>query len=193
MLGERLTWRVFAGVAFAVSGIALLVRLGPVSATTEIVVAGLACVAATLCYGFAGPYTKKNLTGVAPVAGAANTMLSAAMVLLPAAVLSVPSKMPPAGAWLAVASLALFCSALAFIVYFQLIRNIGATQISAVTFLLPAFGIFWGWLFLGEQVTVGMLGGFVLIAIAAGLVLGIGPFRLRAAPAHRSGDYSRRD
>jgi drug/metabolite transporter (DMT)-like permease len=46
-----------------------------------------------------------------------------------------------------------------------------------VTFLLPAFGIFWGWLFLDEPVTLAMLGGFLLVALAAGLVLGIGPFR----------------
>jgi drug/metabolite transporter (DMT)-like permease len=193
MLGERLTWRVFAGVIFALAGIALLVRLGPVEVTTEVLVSALACALATLCYGFAGPYTKKNLTGLPPVAGAANTMLAAAAVLLPAAALSVPGAMPPLGAWLAVASLAFFCSALAFILYFQLIRSIGATQISAVTFLLPAFGIFWGWLFLGEKVTVPMLGGFVLVAIAAGLVLGIGPFSPRSAAGHPSADYSRRD
>jgi drug/metabolite transporter (DMT)-like permease len=191
MLGERLTWRVFAGVVFAVSGIALLVRLGPVEVTTEVLIAAFACVLATLCYGFAGPYTKKHLTGLPPVAGAANTLLAAAAVLVPVAALSLPPTAPPLGAWLAVTALAVFCSALAFILYFQLIRRIGATQISAVTFLLPAFGILWGWLFLGEKVTVPMLGGFVLIAIAAGLVLQIGPFSPRSIPARRSSDYSR--
>lgn len=193
MLGERLTWRVFAGVVFAVAGIALLVRLGPVDVTTEVFVAALACVIATVCYGFAGPYTKKHLTGLPAVAGAANTMLAAAVLLMPAALLTIPENMPPPGAWFAIASLAFLCSALAFVLYFQLIRNIGATQISAVTFLLPAFGIFWGWLFLGEKVTVPMLAGFVLVAIAAGLVLGIGPFSPRSAALLPSADYSRRD
>ncbi|MCC7258787.1 MAG: DMT family transporter [Gammaproteobacteria bacterium] len=177
MLGERLSWRVFAGVAAGMAGVALLVQLGPVALDREVVLAALACIAATVCYGFAGTYTKKHLAGLPAHGAAASTMLFAALVLAPFAAVSLPAGMPPAGAWLAVAALALFCSALAFFLYYQLIARIGATQISAVTFLLPAFGIFWGWLFLGEPVTPAMLGGFMLVGVAAGLVLGIGPFR----------------
>jgi drug/metabolite transporter (DMT)-like permease len=177
MVGERLTWRVFAGVAVAMAGIALLVRLGPVALDRELVLAALACIAATVCYGYAGAYTKKYLAGLPAHGAAANTMGWAALLLLPAALANLPAVRPPPLAWAAVLALGLLCTALAFLVYYQLIARIGATQIAAVTFLLPAFGIFWGWLFLGEPVTSAMLGGFVLVAIAAALVLGIGPFR----------------
>jgi drug/metabolite transporter (DMT)-like permease len=177
MLGERLGWRVIAGVAVGVTGVSMLVQLGPVALEREVVLAALACVAATACYGFAGTFTKKHLAGLPAHGAAANTMLFAAAVLAPAALGALPDGAPPALAWFAVVSLALFCSALAFFLYYQLIARIGATQISAVTFLLPAFGIFWGWLFLDEPVTLAMLGGFVLVAIAAGLVLELGPFR----------------
>jgi drug/metabolite transporter (DMT)-like permease len=179
MLGERLTWRVFAGVAAGIAGVSMLVQLGPVEIDRELVLAALACVAATACYGFAGTFTKKYLAGLPAHGAAANTMLFAAAVLAPAALLNLPAAPPPPVAWFAVTSLALLCSALAFFIYYQLIARIGATQISAVTFLLPAFGIFWGWLFLGEPVTLAMLGGFVMVGVAAGLVLGIGPFRAR--------------
>lgn len=181
MLGERLTWRVFAGVVTAIAGISMLVRLGPVPMNAEMLLAALACVLATVCYGYASTFTKKYLTGLPADAGAANTMVFAALVLFPAALLNVPPAMPPVSAWLAVCALALFCSALAFFIYFQLIVSIGATQIAAVTFLLPAFGILWGWLFLSEPVTPAMLGGFVLVAVAAALVLGLGPFRRRSS------------
>ena len=180
MLGERLTWRVFAGVLVGVAGVAMLVQLGPVALNRNVILAALACISATACYGFGGTFTKKYLAGLPAHGAAANTMLFAAAVLGPVALLNVPAAAPPVSAWLAVGALALFCSALAFFIYYQLIARIGATQISAVTFLLPAFGIFWGWLFLGEPVTVAMLGGFGLVAIAAGLVVGIGPFRGRA-------------
>jgi len=180
MLGERLGWQTFAGVAAGVAGAALLVQLGPVAVTPEVVQAVLACVAGTACYGYAGSYTKKRLAGLPAPAAAANTMLFAAAILLPAAALNLPPAPPPAGAWLALGGLALLCSALAYFLYYQLISRISATQIASVTFLLPAFGIFWGWLFLGEPVTAATLGGFVLVALAAGLVLGIGPFRSRA-------------
>jgi drug/metabolite transporter (DMT)-like permease len=181
MLAERLTWRVFGGVITSIAGIGMLVRLGPVALTRELALSALACVLATVCYGFASTYTKKHLTGLSAPAGAANTMICASLVLLPFALLNIPATVPPVGAWLAVCALALFCSALAFFVYFQLIARIGATQIGAVTFLLPAFGIFWGWLFLNEPVTPAMLGGFVLVAVAAALVLGLGPFRPRSS------------
>jgi drug/metabolite transporter (DMT)-like permease len=179
MLGERLTWRVFAGVAVGMAGVAMLVRLGPVAASRDVILAALACVGATACYGFAATFTKKRLAGLPAFGSAASTMLFAAAVLAPVALFNLPGKMPPPKAWIALGSLALFCSALAFFIYYQLIARIGATQISAVTFLLPAFGILWGWLFLGEPVTPAMLGGFGLVAAAAGLVLGIGPFRER--------------
>jgi drug/metabolite transporter (DMT)-like permease len=179
MLGERLTWRVFAGVIVGMSGIAMLVQLGPVAINRELMFAALACLVATACYGYAGSYTKKYIAGLPPHGAAANTMVFAAIMLLPGALLTVPVARPSLHAWMAIGGLSLLCSALAFFIYYQLIARIGATQIAAVTFLLPAFGIFWGWLFLDEPVTAAMLGGFALVAIAAGLVLGIGPFRPR--------------
>lgn len=178
MLQERLSWHVFAGVVFAMSGISLLVQLGPVAIDREVITAALACMLATVCYGFAGAYTKKYIAGLPAHGSAANTMMWGAVLLLPPALIALPDAHPSPVAWLAVTALGLVCTALAFFIYYQLIVRIGATQISAVTFLLPAFGIFWGWLILDEAVTLAMLGGFVLVAIAAGLVLGIGPFRL---------------
>jgi drug/metabolite transporter (DMT)-like permease len=177
MLREPLSWRVFAGVIVGMAGVAMLVQLGPVPINEHVLLAALACLFATASYGFAGSYTKKYLAGLPAHGAATNTMLFAAALLLPAAVFALPDSAPPSGAWLAIAGLSLLCSALAFFIYYQLIARIGATQIAAVTFLLPAFGIFWGWLFLGEPVTAATLGGFALVAIAAGLVLGIGPFR----------------
>jgi drug/metabolite transporter (DMT)-like permease len=180
MLAERLTWRVFAAAAIGAVGAGLLVQLGPVAVNLEVVLAALACILAVTCYGFAAAYTKKYLAGLPAHGAAASTMLLAAAVLAPAALFSLPAATPSAGAWGAVTGLALFCTALAFFIYYQLVERIGATQIAAVTFLLPAFGMLWGWLFLDEPITLAMVGGFVLAAVAAGLVLGIGPFRARS-------------
>ena len=54
-----------------------------------------------------------------------------------------------------------------------------ATKATAVTFVVPAFGLFWAWLFLSEPVTLTMLGGFVLVLCATALVMQIGPFAPR--------------
>ena len=65
--------------------------------------------------------------------------------------------------------LALLASGVAFLLYFRLIADIGATRALTVTYLIPLFGVLWGWLFLGEALPASALGGGVLIL--AGTVL----------------------
>ena len=61
-----------------------------------------------------------------------------------------PAALPSTTAWVALALLAVLCTGVAYILYFRLIARIGATNASAVTFLIPAFAAVFGWLFLGE-------------------------------------------
>ena len=56
-------------------------------------------------------------------------------------------------------------------VYYRLIREIGAFKASMSTFFMPVFGMFWGYLFLDEPVTSAMIGGALLILISTGLSL----------------------
>jgi len=65
--------------------------------------------------------------------------------------------------------LALLASGVAFVLYFRLIADVGATRALTVTYLIPLFGIFWGWLFLGEALPASALAGGGLIL--AGTVL----------------------
>jgi drug/metabolite transporter (DMT)-like permease len=177
LLGERLTWRVTAGAVIAMFGIGLMVKLGPVSFSGNALLAVLACLAATACYGFAGTWTKKYLQGVPGYVNATNSMLFASLTLLPFATLTTPTQMPPLPAWGAVFALAVFCSAIAYMLYFQLLSSMSATKATTVTFLIPAFGIFWGWLFLSEPITLTMLAGFALVLVATTLVMGLWPFK----------------
>ena len=65
---------------------------------------------------------------------------------------------------------ALLASAVAFLIDFRLIADVGATRALTVTFLIPPFGVLWGWLFLGEALPAGMLGGGILIVSGTVLV-----------------------
>jgi drug/metabolite transporter (DMT)-like permease len=69
-----------------------------------------------------------------------------------------------------VLAVALLASAVAFLIYFRLIADVGATRALTVTFLIPPFGVLWGWLFLDEALPAGMLGGGVLIVSGTVLV-----------------------
>ena len=63
------------------------------------------------------------------------------------------------------------CSALAYLLYFRLIADIGATGALTVTYLIPVFGVLWGALFLGESVSASMLAGAALVILGTVFVL----------------------
>ena len=64
-----------------------------------------------------------------------------------------------------VLGLAVLCSAVAYVIFYRLMRDIGPTRTLTVTFLVPGFGMLWSALFLGEPITAPMLGGFALVVL----------------------------
>lgn len=141
----------------------------------------VACLGAAMLYGLSANYTKKRLQGVAPMAVAAGSQLSAALALAVPALLWWPAAMPSGRAWLMVALLALLCTGLAYLMYFRLIAHVGAANAIAVTFLIPAFAVLWGWLFLGEPLTAAMAIGCAVILLGTALATGVITPRTAAA------------
>ncbi|BBB64046.1 transporter [Undibacterium sp. KW1] len=170
-LGERLTLRKMAGMAIGVLGVAFLVRLGPVEFNSKLVLAVLACVGATLCYAIVGIYTKKKLTGITPMQMATGSQVGAAFVLLPFLPLApVQGEITATIAMVAVA-LALLCSAVAYLIYFRLMADLGPTKALTVTFLIPLFALLWGYLFLNEHITMNTVIGCAGVVLATWLVV----------------------
>ena len=148
--------------------------------------AQLACLAATLCYALAGVWARRfRRMGVPPVAVATGQLSAAAIVMLPLVLLFEPpwhGSAPSLEAWAALAALALLCTSLAYILYFQLVASAGATNSLLVTFLIPVTAILLGALFLGERLEPRSFAGMALIA--AGLAAIDGRlFRWRAGAA----------
>ena len=140
--------------------------------------ATVACIGATLFYGFSASLTKRHLSGVAPMAVAAGSQLAAALVLAVPAALWWPSAAPSGQAWLTTTLLAVFCTGVAYLLYFRLIAHIGPANAIAVTFLIPAFAVLWGWALLDERLNASMMLGCAVILIGTGLATGL----LKAAP-----------
>jgi len=134
-----------------------------------------ACLAATALYGFAACFARKRLAGAPPMALATGSQLSAAIVLAAPALWLRPTAAPSATAWIALALLAVLCTGVAYILYFRLIAHTGATNASAVTFLIPAFAAFFGWLVLDEALTPSMLIGAAVILGGTALAMGLLP------------------
>lgn len=158
---ERIGGRRMIGLLAGFAGVVVLASGHMAGA--EIGWATLAGTLATLCYGIAANLIKRFLSDLPPIAVAAGTLVSAAMLTLPLALLTWPSHPIPAHAWAAAASLGMLCTGLAYAFYFRLIRRIGASRASTTTYLVPLFGMTWAWLFLSEPVTPTMLLAALLI------------------------------
>jgi drug/metabolite transporter (DMT)-like permease len=146
----------FAGVVVLASGKTAGASIG------WAVAAG--CAAAFL-YGIGANLVRRQLTGLPAAAVAAATLGTSALLTLPFALAQWPAQPIPAASWLAAALLGVLCTGIAFVMYYRLIQRIGAGRAVAVTYLVPLFGVAWGWLLLDEALTASML-------VAGGLILG---------------------
>lgn len=172
-LGERLRTAQILGLALGVLGVMVLVwgklnfdqsgRGWPI----------LACLTACLCYGFGASWMKRHLQNVPPLIASSGSLLGAGLVLVPVALTRLPATPPSPVSWFSAGALALVCTALAFILFFKLIQRSGATVATSVTFLIPFFGIFWGWLVLDEILTLQMIAGLLITLLGTGLITGV--------------------
>lgn len=165
---EKATPNKVIGVLLGFAGVAVLIGTDFLGELGTGVIAQLACLAATLCYALAGVWARRfRPMGIAPVGVATGQLTAAAIVMLPLVLLFEPpwlSAAPSAKALLSLAALALFCTSLAYILYFRLLASAGATNSLLVTFLIPVTAILLGALFLGERLDWRSFAGMALIA-----------------------------
>ena len=158
---DPFTWRKGVGLILGLAGVALLAGWDPSGAEVPPAWA----IALTLCaagfYGVAGVYAKKYTAGIAPPATATGSQIAAAVMLLPPALFSLPPAFPGLVVWANIIALAVFSSALAFMLYFRLIANVGPVKTLAVNYLTPVFGVGGGVLLLGEKLTANCAPGNV--------------------------------
>lgn len=147
----------------------------------------LACLLAALCYGIAAHYTKARLMGASPLSIATGSQIGAAVVLATPAMYFWPTRTPSVSGWLFALVLGVVCTGLAYVLYFRLIARAGAARAIAVTYLIPVFGMGWGWMFLGERVTASMVLGCAVILLGIAMATGVlDPRAARPAAARPS-------
>lgn len=173
-LGDRPNASRLAGLMVGFAGVVWLVwekaALKSDAASAGLAVA--ACLLAALLYGFSSNYTKQRAGQVPPLAVAAGCQLASILFLLIPAGAAWPATLPGLRAWGAVITIAVLCTALAYVLFFRLIARVGAARTVAVTFLIPAFGVLWGAVFLHEAITPATVVGCAVILTGTGLTTG---------------------
>jgi len=170
-LAERLTLAKMGGLAAGAAGVVLVSRAGPVDLDAAVGWSIAASLGAALCYALSGVWLKKHGARLNPIAAAGWSQLFAGLELLPGLPFA-PATGPISAVIVAnMLALSLICSGVAYLLYFRLIANVGPTRAMTVTFLLPALGMMWGVLFLGETITPPMVAGALMIIAGTAAVL----------------------
>ena len=171
---ERISLGKVMGVIVGLAGVAVLVGFDPAKLGSGELLGELALVAACVSYGIAGVYARRFITGYRPMIpalfeiGTALVMIGVLAFLFEDPVQQVATI--SLDALFSVVWLGVLGSGLAFLVFFRLLNNWGATRTSLVAYVMPIWGIALGAAVLGEVIDVGRLTGTALVIAGIALV-----------------------
>jgi drug/metabolite transporter (DMT)-like permease len=172
---ERLESRRLFGLGLGFAGVALLVGL-------DIQFADFLAVGATivvsLCYAIGPIIVDRKLNDVPAIGVITGSLMLATLIYAPFAPFLWPAEVSAEAAW-SVVGLGVLCTAVAFLVFFALIAEVGPSRATVITYVNPAVAIVLGALVLGEPLTVGMAIGFPLVILGSYL----GTMRVRQTSA----------
>jgi drug/metabolite transporter (DMT)-like permease len=169
---ERQGRRRWLGLLVGICGVAALVGLdvGQVNALAVAEVGGVA-----VCYAIGPIILSRRLNDVPALGVVAASLVIATVLYAPFAALRWPSEMPSSHVVESVIGLAVICTALAFLVFFALIAEVGPVRATVITYVNPAVAAALGVSILSEHLSAGMLVGFGLILAGCVFATGRGP------------------
>lgn len=172
VFGEKLG--IDRGVGLFVGFVGVVILVAPKLSVGGETLAIAAALGGSSLYALSAHLTRRLLPGMGSLSISAGSLLASVAILALPTLWLRPVAMPGAAAWGSVLALAVGGTALGYVLYFRLLANAGPTSAMAVTYLIPMFGMLWGWLFLSEAATATMLigCGFILagVAVATGIV-----------------------
>ena len=171
--GERQGWRRILGLAIGLVGVAVLVGFD-VSSSTFQAIAQVLVVA--VCYATGPLIITTKLSDLPALGVIAASLLLAAIGYAPAAIVELPHAWPSGDVIAAVITLGVVCTALAFLLFFALIAEVGPVRATVITYVNPAVAVTLGVLLLHEAFTGAIAAGFAMILLGSVLAA-------RAAPA----------
>jgi drug/metabolite transporter (DMT)-like permease len=174
---QRISWTGGLGLFLGVFGVSVLVGFDPLLVKDGAYWAVAAAASAACCYGIATHYTRRA-KAVEPFANAHGSMWASALWLLPMTWFFPLNNEVSTSVGLALLALGILCTGIAYLLYFGLVRDIGATPTLTVTFMIPVFGVLWGHLFLDEAIGWQTFVGTLLVLTGTGLVTGFRPDKI---------------
>lgn len=168
LLGDRhaLTRVRVVGLAVGIAGVTALVGLDWVAGTID-PLSVLELLVVAVCYAVAPMIAARRLSHVPSMGVVSGALALVAVLYLPWSIASVHAGLPSGRVVASVLVLALVCTALAFVLFFELIAEAGPVRATVITFLNPAVAVTLGVLVLAEPLTWGTLVGFPLVLLGS--------------------------
>ena len=152
---EKITANRLLGVVTGFIGVVVLIGVDSLNDVGIDIVAQLAVLLAATSYALAGIYGRRfRPMGIEPIVTATGQVTASTVLLLPLAMLvDAPWTLavPPLEVWLAAIGMAVFSTAIGYVLYFRILATAGATNLLLVTFLIPISAIILGAVVLGEH------------------------------------------
>ena len=168
-LKERISARGLAGLALGFAGVAVLVGGEGFRDGETPTLAIAAAFTASILYGAISNYSQK-VRVADPYSNVLGSLWVATLAMVPLMLWFPVREAPSIAAWGAVATLGILCTAIAYVMYFRLIEEIGAAPTLTVTYLIPVFGVLWGVVFLDERLGAHHMAGAGMILAGIALV-----------------------
>lgn len=159
-LKEAVTSKQIIGLVLGFVGVLILVN--PSNGSTTLI-ASMCAMIGSLCYAFNAAYLQKYHSNSDKIVLIGWSMLFGGFFMIPLASFNLPVAMPDTNSILALFWLAVISTGVGYLAYVRLIDRIGAVKTVTLTYLLPVFSIIWGAIFLKEQITFFILGGFIFV------------------------------
>ena len=171
LVDEPLIPRKIIGALFGVFGVAAIMGLDALADFSLRNLAQIAILGAALSYAFAGVWGKKFLSGYPPMMNAFGMLVGSTILMVPVAVYSegLPSFSLSIEVWASLLAVSLLSTAIAYLLYFEILVRAGSANLMLVTLLIPPIAVGLSYTFLGERLGSEALWGFGLIAI--GLII----------------------
>lgn len=167
LVDEALTPRKVIGAVFGIFGVAVVMGLEALTRFDLGNLSQMAILAAAFSYSLAGVWGKKFLSGYAPVMNAFGMLVGSTVLMIPVALFSdgMPEMSLSMPVWASLLAVAIFSTAVAYLLYFKILLRAGSANLMLVTLLIPPIAVGLSVAFLGEKMGTEALLGFGLIAI----------------------------
>ena len=158
----RLNFFQIMGVFIGLFGIVVLANPENVYISMK---ATIFCLSAAFCYALSANYIQKFAYKTNTIVLIGWSLVIASVLLLPITFFNLPSQLPSNNVIFSILWLGVISTGVAFLGYVRLIEKVGAVKTATVAYFIPVFGVIWGYVFLGEPITLQILIGMILILI----------------------------